>query len=104
LDADPTKFLPSPRITAAPTLDRVLTRAKGNEVAWPNISAKCTIDASDTSTDTPLNDVQKSLLVARKVINEGADQVPTAMQVKTLTTYAHGASFLEAKSSGVKIQ
>ena len=104
LNVDPTKFLPSPRITAAPTLDRVLTRAKGNEATWPNILAKCTIDSSDTSPDTPLNDVQKSLIVATKVLNQGADQVPTAKLVKNLQTYAHGASFLAAKSSGVETQ
>jgi len=98
LKLDPAKFLPSPRIAAAPTLDRVLTRAKGNEnTAWPQIVVKCTVDSSDTSSDTPLNDVQKSLLVAAKVLNQGADQVTTAQQAKTLQTYAHGAEFLEAR-------
>lgn len=97
LNADPSKFLPSPRIAAAPTLDRVLTRAKGNEnTAWPIISAKCAIDGSDVSPDTPLNDVQKSLLVATKVLNQGADRVPAAQQAKQLQTYAHGAEFLRA--------
>ena len=95
LKGGPTPFLPSPRITAAPTLDRVLTRVKGNEnTAWPEIIAKCTIDGKDVSPNTPLNDVQKSLLVATKVENENADHVPTAKQVQSLQTYADADAFL----------
>jgi phospholipase C len=99
LNNDPTKFLPSPRIAAAPTLDRVLTRAKGNEnTEWPEVGPKCIIDGSDVSPDTPLNDVQKSLIVATAVAKYGDQHVPTAQEVKKLTTYAHGAEYLEARS------
>lgn len=99
LAADPAKFLPSPRITSAPTLDRVLTRIKGNEnSAWPEISPKCTIDGSDISPATPLNDVQKSLIVAAAVKNQGDGHIPTAQEVKKFTTYAHGAEYLEARA------
>jgi phospholipase C len=54
-------FLPSPRIAKAPTLEPVLTLPHAR-TDWPVITAKCQIDASDTDLDTPLNDVQKSLL------------------------------------------
>lgn len=96
LDTHPAKFLPSPRIAAAPTLDRVLTRSTGNEISqWPDITAKCAIDGKDVSPDTPLNDLQKSLLVAAKVLNSGAPHIATAQQVQTICTYAHGAELLQ---------
>ena len=99
LAAEPTKFLPSPRITSAPTLDRVLTRAKGNEnSAWPEISPKCAIDGSDVSPNTPLNDVQKSLIVAAAVTKPGAEHMPIVKEVKKFKTYAHGAEYLEART------
>ena len=56
-----TAFLPSPRIGKAPTLADVLTLPKPRTV-WPAITATCQIDASDEDLDTPLNDVQKSLI------------------------------------------
>lgn len=95
LAADPAKFLPSPRIAAAPTLQRVLTRAVGNENKdWPDIVAKCTIDGSDVSENTPLNDVQKSLIAGARVLNSGEDHVVATQQAKQLHTYAHGAQQL----------
>lgn len=100
LNADPTKFLPSPRIAAAPTLDRVLTREKGNEnTAWPDVTANCTIDGKDTSPNTPLNDVQKSLLAAAKAQQTGDNAVVAKQQAKKLHTYEHGASFLQPDAS-----
>jgi phospholipase C len=96
LAVDPTKFLPSPRIAKAPTLQGILTRTAGNENKnWPDIVAKCTIDNSDVSPDTPLNDVQKSLLAGARVINNGEDHIVAAQQAKALQTYAHGAEYLE---------
>ncbi|MBU6410933.1 MAG: hypothetical protein KGR98_11165, partial [Verrucomicrobia bacterium] len=97
LNTDAGKFLPSPRIAVAPTLSRVLVRSKGNEVSpWPEITAKCAIDGKDVSPDTPLNDVQKSLLVGAKVLNSGADPAATAQHVKNnVHTYTHGAEFLQ---------
>ena len=96
LSADPAKFLPSPRIAAAPTLDRVLTRAKGNENQnWPDITAKCTVDGKDVSRDTPLNDMQKSLLAAAKAQQTGMDAAAASQQAKKLQTYEHGAMFLQ---------
>jgi phospholipase C len=96
LDADPSKFLPSPRIAAAPTLDRVLTRQKGNEnTDWPDITAKCTLDGSDVSPATPLNDLQKSILARVKTEQDGTHPVVAAQQAKKLKTYEHGAMFLQ---------
>jgi len=61
-------FLPSPRIAAAPTLDGVLIRAKGNEnTNWPDITATCAIDGFDILPDAPLNDVQRGLFAAAKI-------------------------------------
>jgi phospholipase C len=89
-------FLPSPRIKAAPTLDRVLTRPKGQENKnWPEITVKCSIDSSDESKDTPLNDVQKSILAAAKARQAGVHPAEAANQAKKLVTYEHGAMFLQ---------
>jgi len=102
LDAGPGGFLPSPRIKAAPTLDRVLTRAKGQENQnWPQIAAKCSIDDSDTSKDIPLNDVQKSILAAAKSQQAGVHPAEAAHRAKNLTTYEHGAMFLQFNNSAV---
>ncbi len=57
--------LPSPRIKAAPTLDRVLTLNDANKnTNWPDIVPQGVVGTDDTSFDTPLNDVQKSLLAS----------------------------------------
>ena len=56
-------FLPSPRIQAAPTLDRVLTLSEAQKnTNWPEITAKCSVGEDDTSLSTPLSDVQKSIM------------------------------------------
>jgi len=95
LESGPGGFLPSPRIKAAPTLDRVLTRPKGQENRdWSDIRAKCSIDGSDVSKDTPLSDVQKSILAAAKAQQAGMHPAEAAHQAKKLTTYEHGAMFL----------
>jgi phospholipase C len=100
LAVDPSRFLPSPRIAAAPTLDRVLTRVTGNENKdWPDITAKCTIDQKDVSPDTPLNDLQKSLLAATKVLNAGDHPAVIAQKAKQLKIYDHGAMFLQPDNS-----
>jgi phospholipase C len=95
------QFLQSPRIAAAPTLDQVLIRTKGNEnTAWPDIAATCTVDASDTSPDTPLNDVQKSLLVGAQVLNNTDHPTVVAQQVQQqASTYAHGATLLMQRAT-----
>ena len=96
LDQGPGGFLPSPRIKAAPTLDRVLTRGAGQENKdWPEITAKCLIDGSDESKDTPLNDLQRSILAAAKAQQAGAHPAEAASQAKKLVTYEHGAMFLQ---------
>jgi phospholipase C len=99
LNSDPAKFLPSPRIAAAPTLDRVLIRAKGSECQWPDITAKCTIDASDISADMPLNDVQRGLFASAKTNQSTTHPGYVNMQAKQLKTFAHGASFLQPDAS-----
>lgn len=93
LNLDKSKFLPSPRIQAAPTLDRVLTRTIDNpNQNWPDITPKCTIDGTDASPNTPLNDLQKRLIAIQK----NPDNPATVTQeVKQLTTYAHGAMYLQ---------
>ncbi len=56
-------FLPSPRIKNAPTLDRILTwGATDRLTAWPEILPGRLAGTDDESHQTPLNDVQKSLL------------------------------------------
>jgi phospholipase C len=96
LPTEPGKFLPSPRIAAAPTLGRVLLRAAGNENKnWPDITPKCAIDGSDISPATPLNDVQKSLIVATHVLNDTDHPAVVAQAVKhCVHTYEHGAKLL----------
>jgi phospholipase C len=89
-------FLPSPRIKAAPTLDRILTRGKGEENKdWPGIAAKCLIDGSDESKDIPLNDLQKSILAGAKAQQAKVHPAEAASQAKRLVTYEHGAMFLQ---------
>jgi phospholipase C len=85
-------FLPSPRITNAPTLAPVLAQPKAL-TNWPVITAQCHIDASDTSLDTPLNDVQKSLLATAKRM----DAVKRTGTPETAIALQH-ATALEAKS------
>jgi phospholipase C len=96
LALNPANFLPSPRIKTAPTLDRVLTRMKGNENSnWPDITAKCTIDGKDISPDTPLNDLQKSLLAGAQVLASGEHPAVVMQQMmQQPATVAHGAMLL----------
>ena len=95
MNLDKTEFLPSPRIAGAPTLDCVLTRALGNEnTNWPDISAKCTIDGSDVSLNTPLSDVQRSLLAGAKVQNTNTTPAVAAQQARALQTYGDAINFL----------
>jgi len=79
----------------------VLTRPKGQENRdWSDIRAKCSIDASDVSKDTPLSDVQKSILAAAKAQQSGTHPAEAAHQAKKLTTYEHGAMFLQIDNKG----
>jgi phospholipase C len=95
LNTDPTKFLPSPRIAAAPTLDRVLTRAKGNENNnWPDIVATCAIDGSDITPNMPLNDVQRGLFAGAKTNQSTLHPGFVNMEAKKLGTVEDGANFL----------
>jgi phospholipase C len=107
LDSDPAHlFLPSPRIKAAPTLDRVLTLGETEKnTNWPEIVPSRVAGANDQSLDTPLNDVQKSLLATATRMQSG--QVPqaaaaasaaaaldAARQAKALRTYRDAVDFL----------
>ncbi len=89
-------FLPSPRIQAAPTLDRVLTLGEGQENReWPEIAVKCSIDGKDESKDIPLSDLQKSILAAAKAQQANVHPAAAASAAKKLVTYEHGAMFLQ---------
>ncbi len=101
LDSDPKNpFLPSPRIQKAPTIDRILTLTDQNKnTNWPDITAQCTVGTDDQSLQTPLNDVQKSLIAT--AIRQNSDN-PTdpatganaAQTAKSLQTYQHALDFL----------
>ena len=95
LDSDvKNPFLPSPRVKGAPTLDRVLALNEQNKnTNWPDISAQCTIGDDDKSLQTPLNDVQKSLIAIAIRQNDDHPTNPAvvaaaARQAKLLKTYA----------------
>ena len=93
LSTGPDEFLPSPRIVNAPTLDRVLTRMDPN-TNWPDAQAHCVIDNSDVNAETPLSDLQRNLLAASKVQNQGVAPEVAKEQVKQLRTYAHAGSYM----------
>lgn len=105
LNADPKNpFLTSPRIKAAPKLDSVLTLDDTNKnTNWPNITALCTVGDDDTALQTPLNDVQKSLIAI--AIRQNSDN-PTdpatvakgATQAKKLSTYQDALNCLHPKA------
>lgn len=95
LDAAPNKFLTSQRIAAAPTLDRVLVRTKGNEnTNWPDITATCSLDGSDLSPDMPLNDIQRGLVAAAKMNQTDTHPAYVGMQAQQLQTLAQAAAYL----------
>ncbi len=100
LENDPAHpFLPSPRITYAPTLHQVLTEDDQSKISvWPTITAQCQIQGDDESLDTPLNDVQKSLLASamRDQSSSSADQAQTAAIAKPLETYEHALNFMRS--------
>ncbi|HEY1787095.1 MAG TPA: alkaline phosphatase family protein [Verrucomicrobiae bacterium] len=101
LSSDPNHpFLPSPRIQQAPTLDRVLALDDQNKnVNWPNITAQCVVGSDDQSLQTPLNDVQKSLIAIaiRQTSSDptnAATSATAAQTAKSLVTYQHALSLL----------
>jgi hypothetical protein len=101
LASDPKNpFLPSPRIQQAPTLDRVLTLDDQNKnVNWPNITAQCVVGTDDQSLQTPLNDVQKSLIAAAIKLKSGnptdpATAAQAAQTAQSLQTYQHALNLL----------
>lgn len=101
LPSDPKNpFLPSPRIQKAPTLDRVLTLTDQNKnTNWPDITAQCTVGTDDQSLQTPLNDVQKSLIAtairqSSNNPNDPATVANSAQTAKCLQTYEHALNFL----------
>ena len=105
LGSDPKHpFLPSPRIQYAPTLDRVLTLTDQNKnTAWPDITAQRTAGEDDRSLQSPLNDVQKSL-IATTIRNNSdnptdpATVAAAASQARSLQTYEHALNFLRSNA------
>ncbi len=101
LGANPqTPFLPSPRIQQAPTLDCVLTLDDSNKTsARPDITAQCAVGRDDTSLQTPLNGLQKSLIasaIRQKSGNplDAATIASSTAQAKSLVTYEHAINFM----------
>ena len=107
LDSDPAhSFLSSPRIKAAPTLDRLLTLDEtGKNANWPEIVPTRAAGENDQSLDTPLNDVQKSLLATAVRLRGGQAPLVTAApaaaappdaarKAKALRTYREAFDFL----------
>jgi hypothetical protein len=101
LDADPRNpFLPSPRIKNAPTLDPVLTLDDTSKnTNWPVITAKCIIGSDDTAMQTPLSELQKSLLATavRKNSDNPTDPgtiAASTQQANALNTYADAINFM----------
>jgi len=103
---DPKKpFLPSPRITNAPTLDRVLTLDETNKRQnWPDITVQCIVGTDDESLKTPLSGVQHSLLasaIKQTQDDPTAPQTGTAAvaQARTLNTYQDAIEFMHPNVS-----
>lgn len=94
-------FLPSPRIKAAPTFWPVLSLSTADN-PWPEIKATCRLDVTDADLETPLSDVQKSLLATarRQVAPEGAVaiQQETAIEAKQQITYSDALTYLHPET------
>jgi phospholipase C len=91
---DTAQFLPSPRISKAPTLEPILTLSpKNRNQDWPDIPF-FPPDYGDESLDTPLTDLQKSLVTTllRKKSTDPLNHqigVQAMAQSKSLQTYRH---------------
>jgi phospholipase C len=104
--ANPTEppFLPSPRIQVAPTLEPILSLSAPNK-AWPEIQPNCKVDPGDqdATLETPLSDVQKSLLATAKrkhLLNSGAGiSLEAAAEAKSQVTYADALKYLHPESN-----
>jgi phospholipase C len=101
LDSDlKNPFLTSPRIENAPTLDCVLTLDDTNKITnWPDITATCTIGDDDQSLQTPLSQLQQSLIAA--AIRQNSDNptdpatvTQSTVQAKSLQTYKDALNFM----------
>lgn len=88
------RFLPSPRIAHAPSLDAVLTRSKGAERGWPVIQASCSVTSDDTSPDTALNGVQHSLLAAAKSLHTGMAPMAAVTEMHRIKTYRDALAYM----------
>jgi phospholipase C len=101
LDADPKNpFLPSPRIQNAPTMKSVLTLDDTNKnTNWPTITANCTVGTDDQSLQTPLSQLQQSLIAGaiRQNSDDPHDPATVAQstaKAKSLKTYADAIQFM----------
>lgn len=74
-------FLPSPRITNAPTLNQVLTLPDTKKNPWPSITSTCKVGlVSDQEIlNEPLNDLQLSILVGVANLRNGGQHVGEPM-------------------------
>jgi phospholipase C len=102
LPDDPARFLASPRIGSAPTLDRVLTRTESDKIKiWPKIRAPFRLPWRDRSKATPLSGLQQGLLAHMK--HRRSPSGPTLAQHlaetrRTTTTYAHALAYLKEQA------
>jgi phospholipase C len=83
-------FLPSPRIAAAPTLKNVMNAPGPRE--WPEIPKPSKASGKDASLDTPLSDVQRSVVASHIRHRDGLFAHPAAVPAaKAAMTYRDAA-------------
>ena len=97
LGADPAKpFLPSRRIEAAPTLDRVLELSDAEKnTAWPKITGKRWLGWGDRSLATPMSDLQRGLVAhGRRHAHRERDLAKSTAKTDNVRSYGHTLFYL----------
>jgi phospholipase C len=92
LEADPARpFLPSPRIKAAPTLDRVLELPDAEKnTNWPKITAKGWLGWGDRSLATPMSDLQRGLVAhGRRHARHQRELAESSAKTSHVKSYGH---------------
>lgn len=104
LDQDPAHpFLPSPRIAAAPTLQRVLTRSEANKnTEWPTLIRSRRVKTERGILNRPINDLQMSLLVGEETQRQGDVHigVPAVAQLRgSVQTHRNMIAFRQRRGA-----